>query len=751
MMGTPGMSEKLNKIADFDTGKSGQADVPAVPLHLLLIGSLFLAMPCIAQGQVGATVHSANSTMRQHYDAAFRFQSEGDMSHANAEYKLFLSMALHRIANGHANLGEYGGAAPIYEEALRLAPDDHSLLLDYAGAALDASDWTRAKALATSALSSPNGGVQTTDPRALSFLAQALLRLGEHQEALEQFKALVRLYPGFESSSSLATAYLVIGDKTNGTKILGEFPQRFGDTASLHMKLGIIYGKTNFFDAAIAEFSKAIKEDARLKGAHYSLGASYMMLSGKSGYDNADLEFHKEIELDPANSLVYLPLGRIALIRNKYAEAEADLKRAIELNPRTAATYIVLGQVYRETDRVPQAIVALRKAIALTLDPSKNGYEVEQAHYWLGRLLIQSGKSVEGRKELDISQNLIYLKERELQSKLAGKVVLETPLEKTHEANPADLAEEKSFERQAAPVIASSYDNLGVNAANAGIFGDASNYFAQAAKWNPKLDGVDRNWSRAAIAARQYAQAVTPLKRMFALDPKNVDVRAMLGLSLCMTHDYARSLELLRPIEAKVDANPELSMAYAASMAMAGDSSQGLVRLKTLKEAHPDAAIVYYLLGQAYAAKQEFGQSADELRTALELDPTNADAEKALAISDFALGQKADALRLFAELAGSGSKDGEVYDRLAQLQLEAGSTGAAIASLETAIRIDPADPSYHAELAEAYLKNSQPEDADREALQSEKLRAQSESSRQAGSGNAQTGNHSGDPGKLPER
>jgi len=102
-------------------------------------------------------------------------------------------------------------------------------------------------------------------------------------------------------------------------------------------------------------------------------------------------------------------------------------------------------------------------------------------------------------------------------------------------------------------------------------------------------------------------------------------------------------------------------------------------------------------------------------------------------------------------LAGSGSKDGEVYDRLAQLQLEAGSTGAAIASLETAIRIDPADPSYHAELAEAYLKNSQPEDADREALQSEKLRAQSESSRQAGSGNAQTGNHSGDPGKLPER
>ena len=745
------MSEKLDKIADANIGKNELEGSHAFALHLLLIGSLFLAMPCIARGQASASAHSANSPIRQHYDAAFRFQSEGDLSQANAEYKLFLSMALHRIANGHANLGDYGGAAPIYEEALRLAPDDRSLQLDYAGAALDAADWSKAKALASSLLSSEKSGAQGSDPRTVSVLAQSLLGLGEHQQALEQFNALVRLHPGFDSSAALATAYLVIGDKADGSKILGEFPERFGDTASLHMKLGIIYGKTNFFDTAIAEFNKAIAEDGRLKGSHYSLGASYMMLSGKAGYDHADSEFHKEIEIDPGNSLVDLPLGRIALNRHKYAEAEADLKRAIEFNPRSPATYIILGQVYRETDRVPQAIVALRKAIALTLDPSKNGYEVEQAHYWLGRLLIQNGNSVEGRNELDISQNLLYLKERELQSKMAGKAVLETPLEKTHEANLADLAEEKSFEQQAAPVIASSYDNLGVNAANAGAFGDAASYFGQAAKWNPRLDGVDKNWSRAAMVARQYAEAVAPLNRLLAHNPEDVDVRAMLGLSLCMTHDYARSLELLRPIEAKVDANPELSMAYAGSLAMAGDSSQGLARLKSLEDAHPDAAIVHFLLGETYASKQEYGQSADELQTALKLDPNNADAKKVLALSDVALGQKAEALRLLSELASSSSKDGEVYGRLAQLQLEAGSTVAAIASLETAIRIDPMDASYHSELAEAYRKNSQAEDADRESRQSDTLRAQSESSRQAGSGSAQTGNRAGDPGKLPER
>jgi len=82
-------------------------------------------------------------TAQQHYDEAFRLQEAGRIAEADREHKLFLAILLHEIANGRANLGEYGRAVPLYEEALGVTPDDFSLCMDYAGAALDGFDWKR--------------------------------------------------------------------------------------------------------------------------------------------------------------------------------------------------------------------------------------------------------------------------------------------------------------------------------------------------------------------------------------------------------------------------------------------------------------------------------------------------------------------------------------------------------------------------------------------------------------------------------
>jgi tetratricopeptide (TPR) repeat protein len=715
---------------------------------LFLAAAFLLRFPSAVSGQRIQPADGSQSAMRQHYDAAFQFQSAGNLSQADSEYKLFLAAALNHIANGHANLGDYARAVPIYEEALRLAPDDRSLKMDYAGAALDASDWAKVKTLAASVLDTLKNNGQPPDPHAVSLLAKALLESGGHQEAVEQFKLAAQLQPGFDSSSQLAAAYLVLQDQANAAKILSEMPQKYGDTAILHMNLGLIYGTTGSLDGAVGEFSKAIEMDHSLKGAHYSLGATYLMQLGEPGYDKAEAEFRKEIAIDPDNSLVYTPLGRIAMGRHKYAEAETDLNRAVELNRQSADAYLYLGKLYRETGKIPQAEAAFRKSIALTLDPSKDEYAVEQAHFWLGRLLIQSGSTVEGRKELDISQNLLYLKEQRVQSRLAGKSTLQAPLEKTHEADPGDLAKQKAFEKEVGPPIASSYDNLGVNAANAGDLASASRYFEQAAQWNPALSDADRNWGRAAFAAKEYEKAVGPLSRTLALHPENPDVRSMLGLSLCMTHDYAQSLRVLQPIEASLGANPLLATAYAGSMAIAGDSGHGLARLKAIEEANPDKAFVHFVLGEVYASQKQSGLAGDELHLALKLDPSSADTKNALALTELALGQKADALQLFSELAEAGSKDGEVYRRLAQLQIELGLAKAAVDSLATAVRLDPMNATYHQELAEAYRKDGQPEAAEREDRQFETLHAESNFVQPTKGSNSENSNGSGASTKV---
>jgi len=720
---------------NFETPLTIKKSSSLCAFSFLFIAGLSLQLCAIAYAQAPPPSRSAESQMQHHYDSAFQFQNAGNLPKANSEYKLFLAIALHRMANGHANNGDYAHAAPLYDEALRLAPDDRSIKIDYAGAALGASDWTKARALSSQVLDELQKQAQPPDPHTVSVYAQALFEVGEHQAALEQFKLAAQLHPGFDTSTALAVAYLVLADHVSASRILDAMPQKFGDTAELHMKLGIVYGSSKFFEEANQEFRKAIAKNGQLKGAHYSLGASYMMQLGEPGFTKAQEEFRKELTIDPDNSLVYMPIGRIAMAQHRYEEAEADLKRAVQLNKESAGAFLALGQLYREMQRNPEAEAAFRKAITLTLDPSRNGYEVEQAHYWLGKLLIQSGSTAEGRKELDISRNLLYLKEQRTELRLAGNVTIQAPLEKTHEADPEDLAAQKAFEKHVGPPIASSYDNLGVNAANAGNFADAASYFQQAAKWNPNLTGIDEYWGRAAFAAKDYGEAVGPLSRTLASHSTDSQVRMMLGFSLCRIQQYARAVQVLQPIGAQIEANPELAIAYAGSMVMAGEPGQDVARLKSLEEANPQIPLVHYLLGEVYAANKNYEQAADELRTSLKQDPANAETKNALALTYKALGQKAEALQLLSELAESNSKDGEVYYRLAQLQVELGSAKSAINTLQTAIRLNPMDAEYHQELAEAYRLNEQPADAERETQQAATVEALNAISHPSGTSN----------------
>ena len=92
--------------------------------------------------------------------------------------------------------------------------------------------------------------------------------------------------------------------------------------------------------------------------------------------------------------------------------------------------------------------------------PAKNEYEVERAHFSLGRLLMKSGNLTEGRKELDISRDLLVEKAQQAESRLHGNTAFKLQDGKTHGANPEDLAAQEELESEAGHMIASSYDSL---------------------------------------------------------------------------------------------------------------------------------------------------------------------------------------------------------------------------------------------------------------------------------------------------
>jgi tetratricopeptide (TPR) repeat protein len=659
----------------------------------------------------------AQSMAQWHYDEAFRLQEAGQLAQADSEHRLFLAIALHYVANARAALGEYSKAVPLFEEALNLTPDDADLNLDYAAAAVDGLDWKTGKALAANTLDLLKSKGLPPNPVAVSVLARAMMCKGEYKQAIEQFKTLTELKPGFESSYSLAGAYLALSDKASAQQILNEMPAKYGDSAALHMKLGRLYGQATFYDDAIAEFKAAIERDPQLRGVHFSLGATYMMRSGEPAFMLAEPELRKEIEIDPYAPLAFTALGRLELVQHRYSEAEGDLRRAVELDPASTAAYGLLGELFAATGRDADAEAAFRRQIALTLVRAKNDFEVQRAYFSLGRLLIKNGNAAEGRKDMDISRDLLYQKSQQMQSRLIGNA-LQLQVDKTRAASPDEVDQERHLESQLGAMIASSYDNLGVHAAIAGEFATAAGYFRQVAQWNSTVIGIDRKWGRAAFSAGDFASAIPPLSRTLDANPDDEKVRTMLGLSLFNTRDYARTVKVLEPMEAKLEQGSTLQLAYLGSMAIAGDATRGTAQLKALESAHPESPEIHRLLGEAYAARKQYPQAMKELHAALHADPASASAKHALALTTLASGDKSGASKLLAEMVKAGSADADVHYQLGCLLLESGSLTGAIEDLETAVKIAPSNAAYHRRLAEAFQKNEQPQEAEAEGEKS---------------------------------
>jgi tetratricopeptide (TPR) repeat protein len=575
--------------------------------------------------------------LQQQYDAAQRAQSSGDLTRASQEYKSFLALSLRRLAEVHVQIGDYPGAAKLFAEALVLgeADENEELRLSFAEAALEARDTARAKALAEAVLAN--------DPKSSAarlIAGEALLQGNENEQARKQLEAAVALDPSYKDGLALATAYLALADTKDAEALFAEMSKGFGDKAAIHLDFGRAYGEAGYPDKAIVEFEKAIARDETLPEAHYGLGASYMLSQGEVGYPLAIKEFNRELALHPDDYFSLAQLGNIALTQHRLEDAESYLKRASSLDPRNPDNPLLLGQVYLQMKKLPEAEQAFREAIELTTDVSRNHYQVQRAHYLLGRVLVQMGRADEAKSEMQLSADLLKQNLQLDQARLKGAPMGETagapPMSSQPKHAVVDAKAEQEMKELTSRVsgaLADSYNNLGAIAAGNSEFATATGYFEKAARWNPSLDGLDYNWGRAAFSGKLYAQAIPPLKRYLAAHPEEQGARNVLGVSLFMQKDYAATVATLQPLEASLVSNQQLAYIYAQSLVQTGDYAHGLVRLQALSKANPGVAEIHRTLGEAYAAQGEYQQATDELRSALQLNAEDKEAKDQLALA----------------------------------------------------------------------------------------------------------------------
>ena len=644
--------------------------------------------------------------LQQHYHDALDLQRAGKINEAAKQYRAFIADALGQLAIGYVLVPDYSNAGPLFDEALALEPDSPSLLLDYARTALVLGDLDHARTLATEFIGKYSGDREKL-AQAHQVLGRALLKLNRDQEARKELEAAVVLDPTFPNGYDLAVACLDLGDEKCTVQIFNEMQTSFGDTPEIHMAFGRAYADSDFQPRAVTEFRRAIEENPRLQRAHYLLAAVLLGTGGDdSPLDSAETELKKELTISPRDSMTFAALGKIAVTRNNYPEAETYLNKAILLAPQNPDAYLYLGQMYFNTDRLAEAETALRQSIRLTTDASRNRYQVQKAHYLLGRILMKQGHQDAAHAEMVIERELANKTLAQDKSKLAGLMdasgsqdvqasVTEpkaSPLVAAI-ADTAALHKVEAMKEQVKLPVADSYNNLGAIAATNDDYADAVTYFKRAALWNPSLEGLDYNWGRAAFAGSQYADAIMPLSRYVKSHSDDTGGRSVLAISQFMTGDYHDCIETLRSVIGKTALVPQVEYIYAESLIKTGQIDAGMERLKALEKSHPEIPDVHRALGEALGRRGEQQTALEELHTAIQLNPGDADSH---------------------------------YD-LGKMKLESGDTATAILELEAATRLLPNSEKYHQELAYAYKAALRPSDAQKEIEICNKLRQQLES------------------------
>jgi tetratricopeptide (TPR) repeat protein len=645
----------------------GRLSCAALAAALLLLCGL-----ATMRAQTPQSASPCESSLQSHYAAAQRLQSSQDIYQASHEFQLFIAQALDCIAVDRASIGEYPAAVPLFERALTLSPNNRDFRLDYAAVAAAAKDFTSTRKLAQQALdSSPANCTDASCARADLLLGNALLGAGDIKGAKDRFEKAVEIEPTFEHGYALAKAYLALDDKKSGAVIFAEMLSSYGDSASIHMDFGRAYGQADFPEDAIKEFNQVLARDSSFPEAHYCLGASYLLRSGDTDFPHAEAEFHKELALHPDDYFSLSQLGYIAKNKGNLQEAEADLRRAATLDPKNPDNFLLLAQIYTDLDRPADAEAALRSAIAVTTDPSRNHYQIRGAHYQLGRLLLQRGDTVNGKHEMQITQDLLLQNRMLDEVNLTGKPIAgyQFPTAPTTVlADSTARAAEEDFEHRVAPALADSYNNLGAVAAQDQNYKQAVDDFAQSAAWDPSDEQLDYNWGKAAYAAKDYRQAALSLGRYLKVHPDAAAVRGPLAMSYFLTGNFAGTIQALAPMQDALDANPVLAYAYAESLTLAGDRAAGIERLRNLERASPALGTLPLAIGRALAANGNFVEAEPELRKAVQLKPSDPEAKYQLAFALFSLKKDVEAQDLLAQLIGVAgpetSQDADLFHRV---------------------------------------------------------------------------------------
>jgi tetratricopeptide (TPR) repeat protein len=680
-------------------------------LSLILAGAQSCIV-CLALAAGQASAQKAQNVVppdspEEHFQSAQTFQLAGDYEKAAAEYRESIARCLEQLGNLRAGHDDYAASADLLRRAVQVAPTLTAARVDLGVTRLKAGDLNGAQTEAEVALKQA-----PQNSRAMSLAGKIYFLQGNYQAAADSLQSALQLENSFDIGYTLALADLELKKPTPAGIIFDDMLAASKPSASLQALIGIAYRETGYLDEAISHLNKAIALDPNDPRPHAALGETYF-LQGAQGYARAREQFLSELKISPEDYTSLYYLGMIAAKEKNVPEALKWLDQAASVHPDDPDVYFQYAQIQFEAGDYKLAEASLRKSLALAnKDQSSPGPAL--VHELLGDTLKKLGRKDEAAAELSQAQQI---RSRQTHSETVQQGVPQ-PLQR-FESSQQELrsmlvpgpqpmmvprsGEEESVKRISA-LLGEGYDNLGVIDAKAERYATAAAEFAEAARWGPNIQNLDRNWGMAAFRASQYDEAIAPLERELRRAPHDLVLTEALGVSYYMRDDFDRAADVFRPVQEKLPNNPGVLYAAGVSLARTRHSNDaGKIFSRMLKE-NPNVPEIHLLLGEAYSDEKEFPEALAELSNALKLDPKLSEAHYYKGIVHFKQGQMDSAAEEFqAELNLHASFSPAQY-QLAVIRLQQHQLETAVGLLNQVVEREPSNPDAHYQLGKALLE-----------------------------------------------
>ena len=674
-----------------------------------------------ATAQENAKPVSEANSPEQAFQSAQTFQVAGDYERADAAYHEAISGALQRLGNLRVSKKEFAEGIDLLGRAVQAAPARVAARVDLAIAYFQNRDFEKARAETEAALET-----DPKDVRALNLAGKVYFMKGDFASAAARLESALRLQPDFDTGYLLALADLELKNPVPAGVIFDEMQASSRPSASMHVLIGLAYRETGYLDQAAIHFAKAIELEPEKARVRSSLGLTYY-LQGPQNYEKAREQFVAELSKTPDDYTSRYYLGMIAEKEQKPDESEKWFEQVAAARPDDPDAFFRLGQASLDAGHSEKALAALQNSLAIATHEGDHP-DAAEAHELIAKALEKLGRHAEAESELAQAKQLRSKQARRGSQQTpdaatgsgetaamsgSGQQELRSMLMRAPHGSEPPSSQEAEYVKRISAILGEAYHNLGVIDARAARYSNAEDEFAEAARWNPKIESLDRNWGLAAFRAERYEHAIGPLERLLHQTPKDAGVRQMLGLSYYMTDQFAKSAETFRPIVNELPDNP--GMLYAAGFALvrSGDSVAGGKLFSRMLEHGANSPEVHLMVGQAYYGQSQYPEALLEFQRALELNKSLAEAHYFIGMVYFKQGKLDQAVQeLSAELAVNSRSVPAMY-QLAYVRLEQRQTDEAIRLLNAVLAEKPVYGDAHYQLGKALLDKG---DA-REAIQ----------------------------------